>query len=254
VATSRSSAPGEQDRLSVTADAGVAAFPLSRAELIDLLADTVEARSAGRPVRVAVDGCAAAGKTTLADELVAVLRDRGRHVIRAWVDDFLYPRNERHRRGLYSAQGCYRDAFDYPALIGRLLDPLGPGGTREYQTAVYDRHADKAVCPAAAEAPADAVLVLDGVFLLRPELRVSWDLKIHLSVQPSEILRRGRIRDLDVYGSIDEVDRRYLRRYLPAQEIYQADDHPIEHADFIVINDDPARPVVHAGSAARARS
>ena len=107
-----------------------------------------------------------------------------------------------------------------------------------------------AVCPTAAKAQADAVLVLDGVFLLRPELRDRWDLKIHLSVQPSEILRRGRIRDLDLYGSIEEVDRRYLSRYLPAQEIYQADDQPTEHADFIVINDDPARPVVRTGSAA----
>ena len=218
-----------------------------------LLADAVEARSAGRPVRVAVDGCAASGKTTLADELVEALRDRGRDVIRAWVDDFLRPRSERYRRGQYSGQACYQDAFDYPALIDRLLDPLGPGGTLEYQTAAYDRQADLAVCLPAAKASADAVLVLDGVFLLRPELRDRWDLKIHLSVQPSEILRRGRIRDLDVYGSIEEVDRRYLSRYLPAQEIYRADDGPIEHADFVVINDNPARPVVRTGSAPEPR-
>jgi uridine kinase len=183
-----------------------------------------------------------------------VLRQRGRHVIRAWVDDFLRPRSERYRRGEYSGQACYRDSFDYPALIDRLLDPLGPGGTLKYQTVAYDRQSDLAVCPLAVTAPADAVLILDGVFLLRPELRNSWDLKIHLSVQPSEILRRGRIRDLDLYGSIEEVDRRYLRRYLPAQEIYQADDRPLEHADFIVINDDPTRPIVHAGSATGRRS
>jgi uridine kinase len=220
---------------------------LSRAELIVLLADAAEARSAGRPVRVAIDGCAASGKTTLADGLMVALRERGRHVIRAWVDDFLRPRSERHRRGLYSGQACYQDAFDYPALIDHLLDPLGPGGTLEYRTVAYDRHADRAVCPPAAKAPVDAVLVLDGVFLLRPELRDRWDLKIHLSVQPGEILRRGRIRDLDLYGSVEEVDRRYLRRYLPAQEIYRSDDRPLDHADFIVINDDPARPVVAAG-------
>lgn len=252
--TSRSSAPGAEGRLSATPVDIDAASSLSRAQLVALLADTVGVRSSGRPVRVAVDGCAASGKTTLADELVVVLRHGGRHVIRAWVDDFLRPRSERYRRGEYSAHGCYQDGFDYPALIGRLLDPLGPGGALEYQTAAYDRHADLAVCPMAAKAPADAVLVLDGVFLLRPELRDRWDLKIHLSVQPSEILRRGRIRDLDVYGSIEEVDHRYLSRYLPAQEIYQADHRPIEHADFIVINDDPARPVVHTGSATGWRS
>lgn len=249
MATSRSSASGAQDQLSVPVVAGVAVSPLSRAELVTLLADAIEVRSAGRPVRVAVDGCAASGKTTLADELVVALHHRGRHVIRAWVDDFLRPRSERYQRGQYSAQGCYQDGFDYSALIGRLLDPLGPGGTLEYQTAAYDRHADLAVCPPAARAPADAVLVLDGVFLLRPELRGKWDLKIHLAVQPGEILRRGRIRDLDIYGSVEEVDRRYLSRYLPAQKLYRADNRPLEHADFIVINDDPARPVVRTGPA-----
>ena len=55
----------------------------------------------------------------MAAELVAVLRQRGRHVIRAWVDDFLRPRSERYRRGQYSGQACYQDAFDYPALTGR---------------------------------------------------------------------------------------------------------------------------------------
>jgi uridine kinase len=248
VAISRPRAPGEQVRLGATAVDGGAAPSLSRAQLMELLADSVEGRSAGRPIRVAVDGCAASGKTTMADELAVVLRQRGRHVIRAWVDDFLRPRSERYRRGEYTALGCYQDSFDYPALTGRLLDPLGPGGTLEYQTAAYDRHADLAVSPATATAPADAVLVLDGVFLLRPELRDRWDLKIHLSVQPSEILRRGRIRDLHLYGSIEQVDRRYLSRYLPAQEIYRADGRSIEHADLIVINDDPARPVVRTGA------
>lgn len=223
---------------------------LSRAELIVLLADAVEVRSAGRAVRVAIDGCAASGKTTLADELMAVLRGRGRPVIRAWVDDFLRPRSERYRRGQYSGQACYQDAFDYPALIDRLLDPLGPGGTLEYQTVAYDRRADLAVGPETTTAPVDAALVLDGVFLLRPELRDRWDLKIHLSVRPGEILRRGRIRDLDLYGSIEEVDRRYLSRYLPAQDIYHADERPLDHADFIVINDDPARPILHVRPAA----
>jgi uridine kinase len=240
--------PGAQGQLSPTTINGAAASPLSRAKLLALLADSVEVRSVGRPVRVAIDGVAASGKTTMGDELAVVLRQRGRHVIRACVDDFHLPRDEQYWRDLYTAQACYRDTFDYPALTGLLLDPLGPGGTLKYQTALVDHHADIAACPVAAEAPTDSLLVLDGVFLLRPELRDRWELKIHLSVQPSEILRRARIRDLDLFGSIEEVDRRYLSRYLPAQEIYQANDRPFEHADFIVVNDDPARPTSVARS------
>jgi hypothetical protein len=83
-----------------------------------------------------VDGPPAAGKTTLADELAAVLRAQGRDVIRASIDDFLFPRAQRYPRGEYSAEGSYFDTHDYDALNRVLLDPLGPGGDRRFQHAV----------------------------------------------------------------------------------------------------------------------
>jgi uridine kinase len=224
---------------------GAVTSTLSRGGLLALLADAVGVRSAGRPVRVAIDGSPSSGKTTMADELAGVLRRRGRPVIRACVDDFHLPRDERYWRDQYTGRGCYQDSFDYSALRGLLLDPLGPGGTLEYRTVLADGQTDRT--SGLTKAPADAVLLLDGVFLLRPELRDRWDLTIHLSVQPSEILRRARIRDLDLLGSIEEVDRRYLSRYLPAQELYHADDDPIDQADFIVVNDDPETPIVRIG-------
>lgn len=63
----------------------------TRDELLDHLAEAVGSVTATHPTRVAVDGPPAAGKTTLADELATVLRERGRDVIRATVDDFLFP-------------------------------------------------------------------------------------------------------------------------------------------------------------------
>ena len=104
-----------------------------RDRLIDLLADAVGSVTVAHPTRVAVDGPPAAGKTTLADELAAALRARGRYVIRATVDDFLFPRARRYRRGEFSAQGCYVDTHDHGTLKRVLLDPLGPGGERQYE-------------------------------------------------------------------------------------------------------------------------
>jgi uridine kinase len=43
-------------------------------------------------------------------------------------------------------------------------------------------------------ASADAVLLLDGVFLLRPELIDRWDLSIFVSAAFEQILDRARIR------------------------------------------------------------
>ncbi|GAB3797424.1 hypothetical protein GCM10027605_07310 [Micromonospora zhanjiangensis] len=63
----------------------------TRDELLGRLAEAVESVAVAHPTRVAVDGPPAAGKTTLADELAVALRDQGRDVIRATIDDFLFP-------------------------------------------------------------------------------------------------------------------------------------------------------------------
>ncbi|GIM97503.1 uridylate kinase [Paractinoplanes toevensis] len=222
----------------------------TRGEMLGRLAAAVGSVTVAHPARVAVDGPPAAGKTTLADELAVLLRAQGRHVIRASIDDFLFPRAQRYPRGEYSAEGCYFDAHDHEALNRVLLDPLGPGGDRRFQAAVYDRAADTASSPPAATAPADAVLVFDGVFLMRPELIGRWDLRLFVSTALEKTVERAVIRERRVSSRI-EVERRWRERYLPAQRLYFAAVRPTEHADIIVYNDDPTQPVIQAGPARR---
>ena len=167
----------------------------TRDEMLGRLAEAVGSVTVAHPTRVAIDGPPAAGKTTLADELAVVLRAQGRDVIRATIDDFLFPRAQRYPRGEYSAEGCYFDTHDYDALNRVLLDPLGPGGDRRFQHAVYDRTADTALSPPVTTAPADAVLVFDGVFLLRPELIDRWDLRIFVSTAFEKTVDRAVIRE-----------------------------------------------------------
>ncbi|GAA2127556.1 cytidylate kinase family protein [Streptomyces synnematoformans] len=211
----------------------------SRGELIRRLAEAVGSVTAAHPVRVAVDGPPAAGKTTLADELAVVLRAEGREVIRATVDDFLFPRAQRYRRGRYSAEGCYFDAHDRAALCRVLLDPLGPGGHRRFRHAVYDRDADAPSSPPETTAAADAVLLFDGVFLLRPELVDRWDLRIFVSVPFEQTVRRARARDA---ADAADTERSWRHRYLPAQQLYVATARPTRRADIVVHNDPLQRP------------
>ena len=77
----------------------------TRGELLDRLAEAVRSVETAHPLRVAVDGPPAGGKTTLADELAVVLRTGGREVVRASIDSFLWPRARRYRRGAYSPEG-----------------------------------------------------------------------------------------------------------------------------------------------------
>ena len=214
----------------------------TRGELLGHLAETVGSVTRAHPTRVAVDGPPAAGKTTLADELAVVLRARGRQVIRATIDDFLVPRAQRYSRGEFSAEGCYFDAHDYDAVNRVLLDPLGPGGDRRFQYAVYNRAADAVLSPPVTTAPADAVLVFDGVFLLRPELIDRWDLRIWVSTAPEKTVDRAVIRERRVSSQAD-VERRWRERYLPSQRLYLATARPTDNADVIVHNDEPRQPV-----------
>ncbi|MFG1838068.1 cytidylate kinase family protein [Micromonospora sp. NPDC049175] len=214
----------------------------TRVELLEHLAETVGSVAVAHPTRVAVDGPPAAGKTTLADELAVVLREQGRDVIRATIDDFLHPRAQRYPRGEYSAEGCYYDTHDYDALNRVLLDPLGPGGHRRIQHAIYDRVADAVLSPALTTAAADAVLVFDGVFLLRPELIDRWELRIFVSAAPEKTVDRAVIRERGASTRAD-VERRWRERYIPSQQLYADTVRPTRHADIVVHNDEPDLPV-----------
>lgn len=96
--------------------------------MLSEVADAISALRTPHPVRVAVDGRPASGKTTLADELADLLKGQARPVIRATIDEFMHPKALRYRRGVDSPEGCYHDSFDFDALHRVLLDPLGPRG------------------------------------------------------------------------------------------------------------------------------
>lgn len=217
----------------------------TRDELLGQLAAAIGSVTVTHPVRVAVDGPPAAGKTTLADELAVALRAQGRHVIRATVEGFLFPQAHRYRLGEYSPLGCYVDNHDYDALKRVLLDPLGPGGDRRYQDAVYDRQTDAVLCRPVTTAPADAVLLFDGVFLLRPELRDRWDLRVFVSTTFQETVDRALVREQGALSAA-EVERRWRDRYIPSQEFYFATVRPTDRADVVVHNDNLQRPAWEA--------
>lgn len=213
----------------------------TRDDLLSRLAEVATSITVGHPVRVAVDGPPAAGKTTLADELAIILRAQGREVIRATIEDFLFPEKHRYRRGEYSPEACYLDNHDYDALNRVLLDPLGPGGSRRFQLAIYDRLTDAPVHPPVTTAPAEAVLLFDGVFLMRPELIDRWDLRIFVSTAFEITVDRALIRERDVSFAA-ETELRWRKRYIPSQRFYFAAVRPTDHADIVVHNDEPQEP------------
>ena len=210
-----------------------------RAQVLRRVADAVPP-AACAPVRVAVDGVDGAGKSVFADQLAEVLRAAGWLVVRASVDDFHRPRVERYRRGRASPTGFWLDSFDYDRLRSDLLDPLGPGGSRRYRTAVHDLVTDRVLDEPWQVANVGAVLVLDGLFLHRDELCDCWDLSVFLDVPFSVTAERMAARD----GTDANPEHPSMRRYVRAQQIYFDTCRPAQQASLVIDNSDWDHPVV----------
>ena len=189
--------------------------------------------------RVGIDGVDGAGKTVLADELAAILVPSGRPIIRASVDGFHHPRSVRYRRGRDSPEGFFRDSYDYAALTAALLGPLRPGGDGVYRREIFDVDADRAVSAPPERAAAGSILLFDGIFLHRPELRAYWDFSIFLRV---EWTRNHRARS---EGGANPDDP-HQRRYAEGQALYFRECRPWERASLVIDNHQLDAPfIVH---------
>ncbi len=199
--------------------------------LLEIAREVLSLNPAGRRI-IAIDGVDGAGKTTFADALAPVLGALGEHVVRASVDGFHRPRAERYARGRDSAEGYYRDSFDLAAMRDRLIDPFLAGAS-EITTAAFDHEQDAPVDERASSIPRDAVLVIDGVFLHRPELRRLWHSSIWLDID--DAVRDARLTARDGAGSLST-------RYSEGQQLYLREANPRRAADIVIDNNDGEHP------------
>ena len=213
-----------------------------RVRIIGRVADHILADRPGHTLRVAVDGVTAAGKTTFADELAAALLARGRPTIRLSMDGFHHPREHRYRQGRASAQGYYRDAYDFTGLADHVLEPLGPEGSGTYRTAIHDLETDQPLGGPRVRAAPDAVLVVDGTFLQNPVLLGLWDEVVYLDTDVAVAEDRAAGRDVHLFGSPQAVREAYRGRYHAACRLYADEVDPLGRAGIVVGNDDLDHP------------
>ena len=188
---------------------------------------------------VAVDGVDGAGKTTLADELAPMLRAAGKPVIRATVDAFHQPRARRYQLGPRSPEGFFRDSYDYEALKAVLLDPLRSGGSLRYRRAIFDIEEDRPVHAPQEEAELGSILVFDGIFLHRRELRDYWDFSVFLDVPWEKNHHLSRQPSWNL-GLPDPSSAQH--RYAEGQRIYFRECDPKRAASMVIDNTDLAAP------------
>jgi uridine kinase len=211
-----------------------------REHLFTELAQRLVAVSPDRTIRVAIDGVDGAGKTTFADELGSSVSALGRPVIRASVDGFHNPRVVRYQRGRHSPEGYFEDSYNYAALRKYLLDPLRPGGCRRYRPAFFDHVTDDAMPVVEVEALPRSILLIDGIFLHRPELLAYWDVSIFLRTDFAVSVARCASRD----GSSPDPAAPSNRRYVEGQHLYLQGCQPEAKATIVIDYNDLAAPTI----------
>lgn len=213
---------------------------VSKVTVLGQLTATIADMAQDRRVLVAFDGPDAGGKTTMANSVASTLPGA---VVRASVEGFHRRREVRMARGLDSPEGYYRDSFNLEALEEELLSPF-LAGNGLVRTRVFDYRTDQSVDGEFEAVLPSATLIIDGVFLLRPELRRWWNLGIYVHVPDEVSLARAIARDSDVYGGPEETEMKYRSRYLPGQALYRMEAHPQDAALVVIDNSDPDRPEV----------
>ena len=168
----------------------------------------------------------------------------GQHVVRAGLDGFHHPEEIRYRQGRDCPTGYYEDSFDYDSVHQYLLNPLGPGGTRDYRAARFDYRNGTEQEHLPTKAPDDAILIFEGVMLFRPELDHAWDYRVLVHITFEEALSRAVVRDREHFGSEAEVRRKHATRFGPGQQQYLDRHQPHSKADVVVDNTKPDLPAL----------
>jgi uridine kinase len=191
-------------------------------EAIDAACAATRAAQIGRAITVvAIDGGAAAGKSTLAKGI----RDRLGRVSILRADHFFLPLNE-YPAARLAPDEAYRLYFPLDRMREEALIPLRRGQVARYQR--YDWETDRLDQWVIVE-PNEIVLV-EGVYSARPELRPLIDLAIFVETPRDErrkrILARGHLNR--------DINNDWLTPWMAAEDWYFANVRPSEHADLVV--------------------
>jgi uridine kinase len=169
-----------------------------------------------RPSLICIDGLGGAGKSTLAEAVATERPD----VAIVQCDDFYGPQASDWTT--WTPQQGYERYFDHDRLEDQVLRPLRSGSRASFQR--YDWSAN--TLADWVEVDPDGVVIVEGVYLLRPRLRRYWDLAIY--VDAGRDLRQRRM------SARSQNDVGWINRWAAAEDYYESVERPSDFADVIV--------------------
>jgi uridine kinase len=200
-------------------------------DTIDMLRRTTPS---GRGLLVAVTGIDGCGKGSVAALMTGTLEGRGLRTVNINVDGWLNLPSVRFSEKDPAAH-FYFNALRFDEMFATLVKPLRAqrsilleANFVEETDVEYRRHLYEF-------ADVD-VIVLEGIYLLKRELREEYDLSIWIDCSFETALERAVARSQENLPPAETISA-YHRIYFPAQEIHARRDRPRDAATLIVTND-----------------
>ena len=172
-----------------------------------------------RPVLVGIDGQGGSGKSTLARELADALTSS---VAIVEGDDFYSDTSDDIKTTLDAEQG-YEEYFDWRRLKSQILQSV-----RDQVPMLRYQRYDWTIAAMGewTEIPMPEVLIVEGVYTLRPESRDYFDVTVFVQTSESTRLQRQATRG--------ENTSFWISRWVAAEDLYVAREEPWEWVDVLV--------------------
>lgn len=181
----------------------------------------------GLYVTVAIDGPSGAGKSTVA----SLVRGRLGSDAAVVVGDDFYADIDWSFRGELTPAEAYKRNYDWRRLADQILVPARSGAGRlRYQRYDWDRERPGGWV----EVSTPSVVIVEGIYLLRPELRDLFDLRVWVDAPRDLRISRQRRRHAHYSAPTREKQNAQLVAWLAAEDHYIATAEPVACAHITV--------------------
>ncbi|HEX6850127.1 MAG TPA: hypothetical protein VF139_01880 [Candidatus Polarisedimenticolaceae bacterium] len=204
------------------------------APLTETILETRRRVSPGRSVLVALTGIDGSGKGYVTSRLARLLEEQGVRVATIGIDGWL---NLPHVRFDLAnpAEHFYRNAIRFDAMFRDLVLPLRDRRSLRVEADFAEETATEFRKHLHAFDNVDVVL-LEGIFLLKRELRRHYDLSVWIDCTFETALERAVARRQERLPPEATVEA-YRTIYFPAQQCHLLNDAPVAAATCILEND-----------------
>lgn len=201
-------------------------------EVVKIAEQIEEIYISNRTLIIGIDGLGGAGKSTISEKLYKIFCDNGYHVALFHIDDFIHPKAIRYNDN-YAEWECYYNLqWRYDYLINDVVNPIRCGNDFTDKVELYDKDNDTYYL-VDANVPVGSIVIIEGVFLQRQELKDLFDYMIYIDI-PEEV-RLKRVLERDGYiGNQQQIKAKYDNRYFPAEHYYIKECSPRKNADYII--------------------